>query len=108
MELTIQWFWLINICVSALIFGSLYKAWKTSKRTNKFWNNWTTISVILIVLQYMLPVKMDYTHKNNQIRNSWSKQIIEPSIVTIDSKKDNKVLVDINTIGIKLKDGELE
>jgi uncharacterized membrane protein len=72
-ELTFQYFWLIKLAVLLLLVYTLYKAVNASNimaRLNskesqplRIINGWTIVSVVLIVLYTVQPVKMDVNTK---------------------------------------------
>jgi hypothetical protein len=109
MELTLQWFWLAKLAFSAAFLLALYKAWRTSQASfeagdNKLWNKWTTVSLVILVLQIISPVKMDV---NTKAKTDYANTQIEQSKVlpakTIDNSFDKSVNKDFGISAEDLK-----
>jgi len=60
-ELSFSYFWLIKLTAMGITFLALYLAWRRSVTKKVVWNTWTTISLILITVQWMIPIRMEPT-----------------------------------------------
>lgn len=100
MELTYQWFWIVQYTVLATIFYSSYKAVVVNKAKSKVWN---VVAIALLVIGYMSPIKMEPT--TNQTNSRTDQQIaitkMLPAKQVDDSFKQNAVIQKITKEDLK-------
>lgn len=104
MELTLHWFWLVNVVLAVAVLFSLYKGAVTAKKSKKPWNKWTTISFILITFHVFAPIKLDVdTRSVQQISNKAIAEVRKtiPSKVEDSSFKQNSQITGITEKDIK-------
>ena len=103
MEVTIQWFWLIKLAFVGITFGTAYLAWKSStKKDGKKFNIWTILTIILVVIGYIQPIKLDSTVNNIKQQQRYTDSIMK-NIQDTKAVKNNS-LETINKAGIKESD----
>ncbi len=107
MELTLHWFWIISVVASAITLFVVWKAYTTARDArlngeNKAWNKWTTISLILIVLQMISPIKLNPT--TNSVNEYSTKRIHQLKVELPPMKMDNSFKQSTNVQGISKGD----
>jgi len=75
MEITIAWWWLVKLLIAGSTFLSIYYALKYKFRSRKY----NTIAIILIILNFINPVKINGTNNS---------QVSRVQNLTIEHSKD--------------------
>lgn len=66
MELTYQWFWLVQYTLLTLVLYTIYKAVIVHKLKSKVWN---VATLVLSIVAYMAPIKMQPTTNHTNIQS---------------------------------------
>ena len=101
-NITIQWFWIIEIFAIAVLLGSAYKGlFKTKKKNNVF----TWIAILLLIIVIVKPFKIELEDEK-KIQNTVS--YINNSSIEIPAKVvDNSFNVNSSANGLSEEDIDL-
>ena len=101
MEVTIAWFWLVKTLAFLMTFGAVYMAVYKKSFQSKVWN---VIALVLLVLAYIQPVKMETTTatintmSNTQIEQQHS--VLPPKVID-NSFEESTIIKKISAEDLK-------